>query len=101
LEKNEDSKDLAFDYATFLANSARGSLQEGVFSASLRLVEALERLSQVLPDQVEADPFLKEIVKFVKEEKTRRFLVSKESYIGFLDELLQRFAKEIKTRNGI
>jgi Family of unknown function (DUF6092) len=95
------SSDQIFDYATFLANSARGSLQEGVFSGSLRLVDALERLSIILPDQVEADPFLREITNFVKEEKTKRFLESKESYVKFLDEVLTRFAREIKKRNGI
>ena len=64
-------------------------------------MDAFSRLSQILPDQVETDPFLKEIVEFVDKEKTKRFLESKESYVRFLDELLTRFAKEIKKRNGL
>jgi hypothetical protein len=98
---NDNNSDPTFDFATFLVNSARGSLEEGVFSASLRLIDALGRLSLILPDLIEADPFLKEIAEYAREEKTKRFLESKESYVRFLDELLTRFAKEIKKRNGI
>lgn len=97
-----DSKpDPLFDYATFLANSARGSLQEGVFSASLRLVDALGRLPKILPEEVDKDPFLKEITEFANRGKTSSFLESKDSYIKFLDEVLRRFAKEIKKRNDL
>jgi hypothetical protein len=98
---NDNNSDPTFDYATFLVNSARGSLEEGVYSASLRLIDALGRLSLILPDQIESDLFLKEISEFARKEKTQRFLESKESYVKFLDELLTRFAKEIKKRNGI
>ena len=90
-----------FDYATFLANSARGSIQEGVFSASLRLIDALSRLSQIVPEIVENDPFLKEIAEFANQGKVTSFLESRDDYIKFLDDLLRRFAIEIKKRNGL
>lgn len=97
----KESSNAAFDYATFLANSARGSLEEGVFSASLRLIDALSRLPEILPGEVNADPFLKEITEFANKGKTTSFLESKENYIKFLDEVLRQFAREIKKRNGL
>ena len=96
----ENKSDPVFDYATFLANSARGSLEEGVFSASLRLIDALSRLPEILPE-VENDEFLKEVTEFANQGKTKSFPESKESYIKFLDEVLRRFAREIKKRNGL
>ncbi|MCL4517630.1 MAG: DUF6092 family protein [Thaumarchaeota archaeon] len=96
----ENKSEPIFDYATFLANSARGSLEEGVYSASLRLIDALGRLPEILPE-VEKDEFLKEITEFANQGKTKSFLESKESYIKFLDEVLRRFAREIKKRNGL
>jgi Family of unknown function (DUF6092) len=102
LSKKEESKsDSVFDYATFLANSARGSLEEGVFSSSLRLIDALGRLPQILPESIMSDPFLKEITEFADRGKTTSFLESREAYIKFLDEILKRFAQEIKKRNGL
>ena len=96
-----ENSDNVFDYATFLANSARGSLEEGVFSASLRLIDALSRLAQILPESVESDPFLKEITEFANQGKTTSFLETREAYVKVLDEILRRFAKEIKRRNGL
>jgi hypothetical protein len=100
-EKENKNSDSLFDYATFLANSARCSIEEGVLSSSLRLLDALSRLSQVAAEDVETDVFLKEIIEFVENRKTTSFLESKESYIKFLDQVLSRFAKEIKKRNGL
>ena len=40
-----ESGDALFDYASFLATAARGSLEEGVFVASLRLIDAISRLA--------------------------------------------------------
>jgi len=101
-KKEEESKpDAIFDFATFLANSARGSLEEGVFSSSLRLIDALSRLPQILPESIASDPFLKEITEFANRGKTTSFLESREAYIKFLDEILKRFAQEIKKRNGL
>ncbi|HZW55423.1 MAG TPA: DUF6092 family protein [Nitrososphaerales archaeon] len=100
--EKKNNANYIFDYATFLANSARGSIEEGVFSASLRLVDALSRLPEIVPKEAtENDPFLKEIAQFADKGKTTSFLESRESYIRFLDELLRRFAKEIKKRNGL
>ncbi len=96
-----DRSDSVFDYATFLANSARGSLEEGVFSASLRLIDALGRLPQIVPESIDSDSFLKEITEIVNRGKTTNFLESRDAYIKFLDEILKRFAQEIKKRNGL
>jgi hypothetical protein len=98
---SQGKEDQVFDFATFLANSARGSLEEGVFSASLRLVDALSRLPVLFPDQVEKDEFLRGMAEYAKKEMTQNFLGSREDYLDFLDEMLKRFAREIKRRNGI
>ena len=98
---SERKDEQVFDYATFLANSARGSLNEGVFSASLRLVDALSRLSVLFPEQMEKDEFLKEMTEYAKNGMTKNFLGSREEYLSFLDDMLRRFAREIKRRNGL
>jgi hypothetical protein len=98
-KKARDEK--VFDFATFLANSARGSLEEGVFSASLRLVDALSRLAALFPDEVSNDQFLREITDYARTGMTRNFLGSRESYVNFLDEMIRKFAREIKRRNGL
>ena len=98
---SESKDEQVFDYATFLANSARGSLNEGVFSASLRLVDALSRLSVLFPEQIEKDEFLKEMTEYAKKGMTKNFLGSREEYLSFLDDMLRRFAREIKRRNGL
>ena len=98
---SERKDEQVFDYATFLANSARGSLNEGVFSASLRLVDALSRLSVLFPEQIEKDEFLKEMTEYAKNGMTKNFLGSREEYLSFLDDMLRRFAREIKRRNGL
>ena len=39
-------QDKEFDFFTFLIASARGSLEEGVFTASLRLIDAAGRVPE-------------------------------------------------------
>jgi hypothetical protein len=92
--------DRLFDLASFLTASARGSLEEGVFCASLRLIEALTRLIDI-SNQDPADEFLKEINVFIKKRMTKDYLASEERYVKFLDEVLGRFADEIRRRNGL
>jgi hypothetical protein len=88
-----------FDLFAFLVTSARGSLEEGVFAASLRLINAAEKLPDILPPGSSDDKFLKEMQSLIKEGMTKDYLGSEERYIAFLDSIVQRLALEVRKRN--
>ena len=101
MSKTENA-DGMFDLACFLANSARGSLEEGVLSASLRLIDAVARLPSVCTDSGrKRDEFLEEMSRFISQNMTQDFLVSREKYVAFLDQIVSRFGKEVAKRNGL
>jgi len=89
-----------FPLATFLATSARGGLEEGVFTATYRLADTIRRLLELFPDLLE-DPFFREIDGLLKRDLSKAYLMSEEEYTTFLDELLRRFASEVRKRNGL
>ena len=89
-----------FSLTAFLASAARSGLEEGVFAATLRLVDTISRLLDLFPELLE-DEFFNETNVLLKENLTTTFLLSEEEYIEFLDNLLRRFATEVCKRNGI
>ncbi len=99
--EQDDEKGDIFDFASFLATSARGSLEEGTMASSLRLVDALAKLPEIFPDLKERDIFVSEMCELVSKNANSRFLTSRVKYIEFLDELTKRFAREIAGRNGL
>jgi hypothetical protein len=101
VKKSQDSNfDKLFDLTSFLAVSARGTIEEGVFCGSLRLVEAIKRTINLLPDATQ-DPFLDEISTIITTQSSKSYLESEEKYRAFLDGLVVRFADEIMRRNGL
>jgi hypothetical protein len=89
-----------FELAIFLATSARNCIDEPPLYGPFRLLDALSRLAD-FPDHDESldkDPFLKEIKAFVDDKK---FLVTSdvEGFTRAADELVERFAKELKKRS--
>jgi len=88
-----------FELALFLATSARNCIDEPPLYGPFRLLDALSRLAD-FPEHDESlnsDSFLKEVKAFVDEKK---FLVTSdvEEFTQAADELVERFAKELKRR---
>jgi hypothetical protein len=93
-----EKRDL-FPLVTFLATSARGGLEEGVFTATYRLVDAIRRLME-FPEQLE-NPFFRDLNERLKTDLGRAYLMSEVEYTSFLDDLLGRVASEVRRRNGL
>lgn len=90
-----------FELAIFLATSARNCIDEPPLYGPFRLLDALSRLAD-FPEHDESldkDSFLKEVKAFVDEKK---FLVTTdvEGFTRAADELVERFAKELKKRSA-
>jgi hypothetical protein len=85
---------------TFLATAARGGLEEGVFTATYRLVDTIRRLLELFPGYLQ-DPFFRELNETLKTNLNKAYLMSEVEYTAFLDDLLGRFAQEVRNRNGL
>ena len=92
--------DALFDLTSFLAVSARGTLEEGVYCGSLRLIDAIRKAIRAYPNATK-DPFLTEMSSFIDSRFENDYLESEEKYIAFLDEIVAKFADEILRRNGV
>jgi Family of unknown function (DUF6092) len=88
-----------FELTAFLVSSARGALEEGVFTASLRLLDAAARLASLTPAFVN-DAFLADFGPRAAELGPAAYLDSPERYIAFLDEILVEVASESARRTG-
>jgi hypothetical protein len=85
---------------TFLATAARGGLEEGVFTATYRLADTIRRLLELFPGYLD-DPFFLEVKETLEGNLSRAYLMSEAEYTAFLDDLLRRFATEVRRRNGL
>ena len=99
-EPSSSSADSVFDLVSFLVSSARGAPEEGVHTASLRLIEAAGRLSRIASAD-SGDSFLTRLGENISANGSTRYLESAESYLAFLDEVLGSVAAEVRRRNGL
>jgi hypothetical protein len=98
-----DTKDTGneylFELALFLVTSGRNCIDEPPVYGPFRLLDALSRLTDFPKHApcLSEDPFLNEVKTFVDEKK---FLVTTdvEAFKKAADELVERFAKELKRR---
>jgi len=100
-QKNTGNEYL-FELALFLATSARNCIDEPPLYGPFRLLDALSRLAD-LPQHdkgLDEDQFLREAKTFVDEKK---FLVTTdvEAFTKAADELVEKFAKELKRRSEV
>ena len=100
-EKTDTGDEYLFELATFLAMSARGCMDEPPSYGPFRLIDGLSRLID-LPKYaacLSEDKFLEDIKNEVDEKK---FLVMSDmkGFRRFLDELISRFAIELKKRSS-
>jgi Family of unknown function (DUF6092) len=93
-------EDPVFELVAFLVSGARGAPEEGVYTASLRLVEAAGRLSRIATANA-GNPFLSELGEVISKNASTKYMESTESYLAFLDEILASVAREIRRRNGL
>lgn len=98
-DQNIDAEAL-FSLATALASSARGALEEGVHTASLRLVDAVRRLIEAVP-ALRHDPFFAGLEAELREPLRRAYFMDDADYRAFLDSVVVRFAVEVRRRNGL
>ena len=89
-----------FPLTAFLATAARGGLEEGIFSATFRLVDTISRLLKIFPELLE-DQFFHDLAAFLNKNQNKAYLMSEAEYEKFLDDLLRRFAVEVCKRNGV
>jgi hypothetical protein len=97
--KRPTGNDYLLEIAVFLATSAQGCLNEPPLYGPFRLLDALSKLAE-FPNYVSGlapDPFLKEIKAIVDEKK---FLVmyDVEGFKKAIEEIVEKFARELKTR---
>ncbi len=98
-EKKPTGNDYLFEIAVFLATSAQGCLNEPPLYGPFRLLDALSKLAD-FPDyapELDRDPFLKEI-KAIVDEKKLLVMYDVEGFKRAIDEIVERFSKELKKR---
>jgi hypothetical protein len=96
-----------FDLLCLLVSSARGALEEGVYTASLRLIHAAERLAAVAAqspalggDQARRR-FFEHTAAEIHAGATTSYLDSAAGYQAFLDRAVRSVATEIRHDNGL
>jgi hypothetical protein len=94
----------AFDLLCLLVSSSRGALEEGVFTASLRLIHAAERLAAIaarLPIDDERRAFFEQTAADLGAKSTGAYLKGPDAYVAFLDEAVRSVAREIRRDNEL
>jgi hypothetical protein len=94
----------AFDLLALLLSSSRGAIEEGVFTASLRLVHAAERLAAIaarLPCDGERRAFYERTAAELRAGSTGSYLKGPDAYLAFLDDAVRSVAGEIRRDNGL
>ena len=99
-DNQQIDRDALFSLATALASSARGALEEGVHTASLRLADAIRRLIEAVP-ALRSDPFFHDLEIELREPLRRAYFMDDNEYRAFLDDLITQFALEVRRRNGL
>jgi predicted component of type VI protein secretion system len=89
-----------------LVSSARGALEEGPYTASLRLgtaAEELARLSADIPGDVDPErrAFLASLAESQRAARTSSYFAGPEAYVAFLDEEVRQAAREVRRENGL
>ena len=96
-----------FNLVCMLVSSARGALEEGGNTASLRLIHAAERLGTIAAQLWPADgptshrDFFERIAADVRAGATTSYLGSTEEYEAFLDRTVRVAASAIRRDNRL
>ncbi|MFQ5822172.1 MAG: DUF6092 family protein [Candidatus Heimdallarchaeota archaeon] len=98
-ETKPKGNEFLFEIAVFLATSARNCIEEPPLYGPFRLLDALSKLVD-LPKYTEGldeDSFLYEI-KGIVDEKKYLVMYSVEDFTQAIEEIVDKFAKELKKR---
>jgi hypothetical protein len=97
----KDVNEAVFEFAIFLATSARGCIEEPQFYGSLRLLDALSRFVNMCKslESYSPDPFLEEAKKRI-DENTDLIMSDQGKFKEFTDDLVRDFAKELRRRTS-
>jgi len=101
-EKNSLSPEqYLFEYSLFLLTAARGIPSEPRIYGAIRLLDAISRVTGLYStiSALKPDPFLIDAKEKIDSELDTT-MVSEERFMEFIDELIDRFARELKTRYG-
>jgi hypothetical protein len=92
-----------FALVCMLVSSARGALEEGPFTASLRLIYAAERVGSIASRLAPAEhgEFFARIAAEIGAGATPSYLASAEEYEAFLDRAVRTMALEVRRDNGL
>jgi hypothetical protein len=93
----EDRDGALFECIVFLATAARGTLEEGVFTASFRLVDAIRRLLAMFPG-LAGEPFFAALSDIIDRRFRTAYHQSEAEYVKVLDDILETAAREIRRR---
>lgn len=102
--RDAEIESAAFDLLCLLVSSSRGALEEGVYTASLRLIHAAERLAELvspLAGDEERRAFYERTAAELGAGSTGAYLRSAEDYTAFLDTAVGTVAAEIRKDNGL
>jgi hypothetical protein len=97
VNKQNENSDAVFELTAFLVAAARGSLEEGVFTASYRLLDTIRRLTIAFPELLK-DTFHHSLETTLSNGLSKVYLQSEEDYRRFLDELLSTVGEEARRR---
>ncbi len=90
--------DPAFELICHLVSAARGAPEEGVYTASLRLIHAAGRLAGLVGED---SPFLRELEATIAQDSSAAYFASPEAYVAYLDRVVVAVATEVRRRNGL
>ena len=97
MNKQNENSDAVFELTAFLVAAAPGSLEEGVFTASYRLLDTIRRLTIAFPELLK-DTFHNSLETTLSNGLSKVYLQSEEDYRRFLDELLSTVGDEARRR---
>ncbi|MDI6894713.1 MAG: DUF6092 family protein [Bacillota bacterium] len=95
----EKARGLLFRYLCYLASSAAGLVDEPRLYGPFRLVDAAERLIDIMSELGWSDPFLNELHDFIAREKDG-VMTDEEGFVAFLNQVVDRLATELPARSG-
>ncbi len=85
-----------FELLSFLITSARGLLEEPVIYGPLRLVEAARKLLDIMEEKGISTSELIELKQYI-DENINTVLIGEEEFKAFLNELVKRLSRIIKS----
>lgn len=97
--KADQAKELLFRHLCYLLSSAVGLVDEPRLYGPFRLVDAAERVMDIMSELGLSDSFLADLRELIAAEKDR-VMTDEPGFLALLDEAVQRLAEELPRRFG-